>query len=443
MERIGLKMYKRRKQEVIRSEEAKELPSLKGRTDRDEELRAGLRRSKKFATGLFIFMVAVFITSKSLERTCPWLAPVIAFTEAAMVGALADWFAVVALFRYPLNIPIPHTAIIQRNKDKFGEALANFIKTNFLVREALEAKLNALDMIGWVSEMLSDREKAKKLADKLVDSIVHVADKWDDKEFSHLTIQLLTDNIKAIKVLPLLGKALEVLVQQKRHQALLDEAVVITSQLLNKNRDRLRDRIRDEYPWWVPEFIDEKIFQKIMSRVEETLSGIQEDVNHEVRQKFDEAVERFIQKLMHSEEFDKGLQRLREQFLSDPVARERFEVFWQELKIRLLEDLRAKDSPVRQQIEKVIVALGTQIAENEQIREGINRWIRSSLVNVTEQYGDSIISIVSDTVKRWDPEKTSERIELYVGKDLQWIRVNGTLVGGLVGLLIYFLLRFI
>jgi uncharacterized membrane-anchored protein YjiN (DUF445 family) len=434
--------HERRKKEVIRSEEVKELPSLKGRTDRDEALRAGLRRSKKFATGLFIFMVAVYIASKSLERTYPWLAPVIAFTEAAMVGALADWFAVVALFRYPLNIPIPHTAIIQRNKDKFGEALANFIKTNFLVREALEAKLNALDMIGWVSEILSNREKATKIANKLVDSIVLVADKWDDKELSHLTVQLITDNIKAIKVLPLLGKALDILVQQKRHQALLDEAVVITSRMLSKNRDGLRDRIRDEYPWWVPEFIDEKIFQKIMGRVEETLAGIQENDNHEVRQKFDEAVHRFIQKLMHSEEFDKGLQKLREQILSDPAARERFEVFWQELKGRLLEDLRAPDSPVRLQIEKVIVAMGTELAENEKIRESINHWIRSSLINVTEQYSDAIISIVSDTVKRWDPEKTSQRIELYVGKDLQWIRVNGTLVGGLVGLLIYLISKF-
>jgi uncharacterized membrane-anchored protein YjiN (DUF445 family) len=358
-----------------------------------------------------------------------------------MVGALADWFAVVALFRHPLNIPIPHTAIIQRNKDKFGETLANFIKTNFLVREALEAKLNALDMIGWVSEILSDREKASRLANKLVDSIVLVAHKWEDRGFTDFTAQLITDNIKTIRFLPLLGKALDILAQQKKHQVLLDEAVVITSRLLSKNRDKLRDRIRDEYPWWVPEFIDEKIFQKIMVRVGDILADIQENEKHEMRQKFDEAVHRFIEKLMDSEELDKGLQRLREQLLADPTVKTRFESFWHELKGKLLEDLKVPDAPVRLQIENVIVALGTQLSESEEIKDNINKWIRSSLVNVTEEYGDAIISIVSDTVRRWDPERTSDRIELYVGKDLQWIRVNGTLVGGLVGLLIYFLSR--
>lgn len=426
----------------LNMEEIKEVPSFKSRAPGDGELRARLRRNKAFATGLLLFMTAAFIASKLLEGTCPWLAPATAFAEAAMVGAIADWFAVVALFRRPLSLPIPHTAIVQRHKDKFGEALANFIRTNFLVREALEAKLGSLDMIGWLGGLLSGRSTAKKIADKLVDSVVSVADRLDDRAFRDLCVRFIVENARSVKILPLLGKVLGVLVEQKRHQALLDEAVIIGSKSIERNRQLIRDRLREEYPWWVPEFIDEKIFRKIMARIEEIFADILTDSGHEVRLKFDETVNRFIDKLMDSDRMDKELQKWRENFLSDPSVMERFDSFWQELKARFIEEMKSPEAPVRQQMETTIMAIGAFIERDGHIRDAVNVWMRSSIVNVTEEYGDAIISIVSDTVKRWDPERTSERIELFVGKDLQWIRVNGTLVGGLAGLLIYLVSRF-
>jgi len=225
--------------------------------------------------------------------------------------------------------------------------------------------------------------------------------------------------------------------KENKHQTLLNEALVITANILEENKYMIREKARNDHPWYIPGFIDEMIFDRMLDKLEETLSDIQSDTEHEIRKRFDEVTAHFIDNLKHSGVFAEKVNAMGKEFLANPAIKEYFENLWSDIKTKLMADLMDSGSGARSHLEKGILAVGKSLMENQAVREGMNRWIYTSLVNFAEEYVDSIISIISDTVKRWDAVKTSQTIELYVGKDLQWIRINGTIVGGLVGLLIY------
>ncbi len=197
--------------------------------------RAALKKMKRLATLLFVGMAILFIISFRLEKTYPIIGVVRAFSEAAMVGALADWFAVVALFRHPLNLPIPHTSIIQQHKDRFGENLAVFIKNNFLARETLEERLRTIDMAAWLGEVFTNRQKVQKITEKSLEHLLLLVKQFDDREFKSFSTGLVLNNLQKIRVLPLIGDALSVMAKENRHQALLNEALVITVNILEEN----------------------------------------------------------------------------------------------------------------------------------------------------------------------------------------------------------------
>ncbi len=399
--------------------------------------RAALRNMKRLATLLFVGMAILFIISFRLEKIYPILGVVRAFSEAAMVGALADWFAVVALFRHPLNLPIPHTAIIQQHKDRFGENLAVFIKNNFLARETLEEKLRTTDMLAWLGEVFTNRQRVQKITEKSLEHLLLFVKQFDDREFKSFSTGLVLNNLQKIRVLPLIGDVLTVMTKENKHQVLLNEALVITGNILEENKDVIREKARETHLWYIPGFINEMIFDRMLNKLKETLSDIQSDTEHEIRKRFNEVTTHFIDSLKHSEVFAEKVNAMGKEFLTNPAIKEYFENLWSDIKTKLIADLTDSGSGARSHLEKGILAVGKSLMENEALREGMNRWIYTSLLDFAEEYVDSIISIISDTVKRWDTVKTSQTIELYVGKDLQWIRINGTIVGGLVGLLIY------
>jgi len=399
--------------------------------------KAALRKMKWLATLLFAGMAMLFIISFRLEKIYPLVGILRAFSEAAMVGALADWFAVVALFKRPLNLPIPHTAIIQRHKDKFGENLAVFIKNNFLARETLEERLRTIDMTAWLGEVLTNPQKVRKIVEKFLEHLLLLVKQFDDREFRNFSTGLVLNNLQKVKVLPLIGDALTVMTKENKHQILLNEALVITASILEENKDTIKEKARRGHPWYIPGFIDEMIFNRMLDKLEETLSDVQNDTEHEIRKRFDEVTAQFIDNLKHSEVFAERVNAMGKEFLANPAIKDYFENLWSDIKTKLMADLMDSDSGARSHLEKAVLAVGKSLMENQAVREGMNRWIYTSLVDFAEEYVDSIISIISDTVKKWDAVKTSQTIELYVGKDLQWIRINGTIVGGLVGLLIY------
>jgi uncharacterized membrane-anchored protein YjiN (DUF445 family) len=401
--------------------------------------RRALSKMKVIATSMLIAMAAIFIVSKCLERTYPFLAVIAAFSEAAMVGALADWFAVTALFRHPLNIPIPHTAIIPRNKEKFGNNLARFIRNNFLSREAVDQKLRTIDFAGWITQALSDEANAKIIADKTSTYLQNAIEKLDDNELRVFVSETFQGNVKSVRILPFFGSVLESFTEENRHQEVLNEALAIIEEMLEENKLIIQEKMRKENPWWMPDFVDDVIFNRIIGKVKETLENVRNDRKHEIRDHFNNAVHRFINNLKESESFSVRAEQMKNEFLGNQKVKEHFQNLWSEIKAKIVDELKRPESQVRKQIETGIVTFGRNLANNNHMQERINAWLHDSILNLTNRYSDSIITIISDTVRKWDAEKTSRRIELYVGKDLQWIRINGTLVGGLVGLLIYLL----
>ncbi len=403
----------------------------------EEKQLAALNKMKTLATLLLLSMAVLFIASYRLEKIYPHVGALRAFSEAAMVGALADWFAVVALFKHPLYLPIPHTAIIQKHKDRFGQNLATFIKNNFLARATLEKKLQSLDVTAWIGEMLSDKKKMSRIAVTFSEYLISFLKQFDDREIKTLATDLVFNNLQKIRASSLCGDILALMMKRDRHQALLDEALVTTARILEANKDTFRGKTGNKNAWWIPGFIDEIISNKMLDKMTETLSDIHDNRGHELRKRFDAVTRDFINKLKHSDDFIERVNALGTEFLADPVVRIYWEDFWSGIKVKLMNGLQDSSSELRDHVEKGLLLVGKRLMENPSAREGLNRWIHITLVDFAEEYVDNIISIISDTVQQWDARQTSQTIELYVGKDLQWIRINGTIVGGLVGLIIY------
>jgi uncharacterized membrane-anchored protein YjiN (DUF445 family) len=400
--------------------------------------RRALGKMKVIAASMLIAMAAIFIVSKCLEKAHPFLAIIAAFSEAAMVGALADWFAVTALFRHPLDIPIPHTAIIPRNKERFGNNLARFIRDNFLSREAVDQKLRTIDFAEWIAQTLSDETNAKMIAERFSTYLQAVAKKIDDNKLKAFVSETFQDNMKRIRILPFLGGVLESFTEENRHQEVLNEVLAIIGKVLEENKAKIQERMHRENPWWMPDFVDDVIFNRIIGKVEEILDNIRNDRKHEIRNSFNNTVQRFIDNMKESESFSLRAEQMKNEFFGNQKVKKHFQNLWNEIKGKIINGLKTPGSQIRKQIEAGIVAFGRNLTNNNYLRERLNTWLHDSILNLTNRYSDSIITIISDTVRKWDADKTSRRIELYIGKDLQWIRINGTLVGGLVGLLIYF-----
>ena len=396
-----------------------------------------LKRMKRLATALLLSMVILFLLARSLREISPFFEIVTAFTEAAMVGALADWFAVVALFRYPMGLPIPHTAIIPKNKDRLGENLAQFIRDNFLSQEAIGAKLNAVDVTGLVSRVFSDEQRARDLANKLIEYTLFIVEKFDEKDLRSFGKDLALQNIDAVQLGPWLSKIMESITKDNRHHLLLDGGLTVITGWLTRNEAGIRARMKEGNPWWVPDFVDDKILDMIVSKLRELLDEIRNNPGHEVKKRIDEAIFKWMNELKDIPKVDEKMQNLKEKYLDQLGLKEILGGMSGDLKASILQDLRDPDSTIRNQMEHGISTLGRSLGENPAVREKINFWLCSSLLKLSSEYADTISSIISDTVRKWDAERTSRTVELYIGKDLQWIRINGTLVGGLVGLLIY------
>ena len=399
--------------------------------------RAALKKMKTLATLLLLGMAILFLVSYRLEKIYPLLGALRAFSEAAMVGALADWFAVVALFKHPLSLPIPHTAIIQRHKDRFGQNLATFIKNNFLARETLEQKLRSLDVTAWIGEGMMDQKRMPAITAELIEYLVNFLNKFDDGEFKNFSTDLGFNNLQKINVSSLCGDILAMMMKGDRHQALLDEALVMMSHFLEANKATFRKTRDNKNTRWIPAFIDDIISDTMLDKMTKMLADIHRDRGHELRKRFNAVTRDFISNLQHSDDFIEKVNALGTEFLADPLVMRYFEDFWSGIKVKLMQDLQDPGSELRIHIEKGILVVGQRLVEDPSAGEGLNRWIHTALVDFAEEYVDKIISIISGTVQQWDALQTSQTIELYVGKDLQWIRINGTIVGGLVGLLIY------
>ena len=409
----------------------------------DEERRRQLRRAKAFATGLLGLAAVVFLITVRVPHPAAWVGYLRAAAEASMVGALADWFAVTALFRHPMGVPIPHTAIIPEKKDALGEGLGQFIQQNFLAREVVIGKLRSLGVAHRVGEWMARPANAARLGEDAGAAVAGVGEMMRDEDFHSMVEQILIRRIRATPAAPVAARVIEVALEGGHHQVLLVATLRGLSKFLTDNRGVLRDRLADESPWWVPESVDDAVFDKGLSLVQNFLSDIVADPHHEIRLQYAARLRELTDRLQTDAELAGKAEAMKEELLGHPAIRAWSAALAAEIKSSVTEAATDPDSELRRHLAAGIVSLGKRLRDDRSLQSKVDGWVEQVVGYLVDSYRDELADLISGTVRSWDTEQTSRKIELQVGRDLQWIRVNGTVVGALAGLVIYTVARLI
>jgi uncharacterized membrane-anchored protein YjiN (DUF445 family) len=402
----------------------------------DEQERArALARMKRIPLLLLLFMAVLFVAT--LGRPEPWAPWIHAFAEAGMIGALADWFAVVALFRHPLGIPIPHTAIVPTRKDALGEAMARFVSDHFLAPEAVRAKLVTIDLARLVTDWLQSARGQARLLEFADAAIRWALDALDEQRVRKFLGRVTRRQLESLDFARVLGNTIQWLVRGNRHQDILTQGLRYAIVVLHENRETIRERVAEESPWWVPGFVDDRILRQILDKVETRLLEMSLDREHPLRGQFNDWLVRLAVELETGPEYRRTGERFKQQLLENEELQDYLYGLWEDLSDRLAADLDAEDSRTRKEIGEALARVAQELQADEGMQAWINEWLVDALVTVVDQNRAQIASLISDTVRTWDGKETSRRVELALGRDLQFIRINGTLVGGLVGVVIH------
>jgi len=391
-------------------------------------------RTGSVATGLLVVMAVAFLIAQHFEPMHPALPWVRSFAEAAMVGALADWFAVVALFRHPLGVPIPHTAIVPRNKDRIARNLATFVETNFLVPAVVREKIAGVDLAGSFAEWLIDAERPRKLAERAADRIpgLLTALGGDLRERLQRTLE---DLLRDVDVAPIAGELLLAVTADGRHHHLVDQLIEELARLLAEYEPAIRAKVRDKTAWlWRSLRTDVTVSDKIIAAAEEVIAEMSRDRQHPWREKFDAVLAELAGELKTSPVYRQRLDALKAGLLEHPAFHRYLSRVWDGLQEAVAADVAGERSLIAHALERGIASLGETLASDEATRGRLNRWLRSAIVRVVETQRHEIGQLIADTIGRWDTGTFTDRIESYVGDDLQYIRINGTVIGGLIGL---------
>ena len=402
-------------------------------TDADKALQ--LRRMKRIPLLLLLLMALLFFLT--LHNPATWAAWLHAFAEAGMVGALADWFAVVALFRHPLGLPIPHTAIIPNRKNDIGESMSRFVADHFLepgvVRKKLQQAQLAAFVVNWLKSEKGRRSVEELTAAMLAWALGALHEKRVRRFLSRLSARQLAD----VSLAPLLGNTLDWLVRGQRHQQILTQILRHTIELVHDNRDGIRARVKEESPWWLPGFVDDRILQKMLERIEHQLFEMALYQDHPLRERFNQWVQKLAHNLKNNPEHRRLGDEIKQQLLANDELQDYLYGLWRELADKIEADINEPESVIRQQVSQWLVNVADELDGDEDMQAWVNAWLVDAITFIVGRNSAQIASLISDTVKSWDGADTSRRVELAIGRDLQFIRINGTLVGGLVGLLIH------
>ena len=415
-------------------------PAALQMTPDDEVKRVRLVQMKRVDTLMLVGVAVLFVVTRFLESRYPWLGFVRAFAEAAMVGGIADWFAVTALFRHPMGIPIPHTAIVPSRKDRIGTALGNFVQRNFLTREVVSGKIAAMQLGNRAAQWLSRPENSRRLARHAAHGLSGAVGVLRDDDVQALVDRGIVSRLRRMQAAPLMARLFELLTAGGRHQALLDDALRLAAKFLYENEAMIRDRVKAESPWWVPGAVDSRVGDKIVSGVEKTLVAVAADPDHPLRQRYDEAVDRFVLSLRENPETIARFEQIKLDVLAHPGVAEFSREVWGDVKGRIAsyaEQVADDAEQAPDQLEQWLAGLGHTVLQDPVLSAKVNGWIVEMVAYAVDQAREEVATLISTTVAAWDAHATSRKIELQIGRDLQFIRINGTLVGGLVGLILY------
>lgn len=397
---------------------------------------ARLRRMQWLATTLLGAMLVLLALSVAFRTHYPWLHWVQAFATAATVGAIADWFAVVAMFHHPLGLPIPHTAIIATNKDRIGEALGRFVEHNFLTAENVIRKLQQRNLARAVAEWLADPANSEGVAERAAALIPAMLNALDDDDVRRLVERTIAPSLAKFDAARAAGNVLSVLTAGGRHQALLDQALQAVEGWLAAHRDMIKAKF-GEASRYTPDFVDSYVVNKIADGIIALLHEVARDADHEIRRQFDAATEDFIQQLKTSPAYREQGQAIKREFLEHLQRDQYHRVVWNDIKQMLIADLAGERSLIRAQVAEAVAKLGSSLADDSVLQAKLNGWLLQAIGAMLRRHRHQVSGLITDVVKGWDAREVADKVELEIGKDLQYIRINGTLVGGTVGLLLH------
>ncbi|MBO9318089.1 MAG: DUF445 domain-containing protein [Chloroflexus sp.] len=403
----------------------------------DQQRIIDLRRMQRLATGLLVAAGVLFVLTSIFRDVAPWVPFVRAFAEAAMVGAFADWFAVTALFRHPLGIPIPHTAIIPKRKPQIAVGFGHFIAHNFLDPDQITTRIRSQNLVKRLAKWLRSPERANQIADAVTEIIRGILNVIDDDEVSRALSRGLNQRLETIRAAPLVGRFLGILLAGDRQRDALVQLINLLAEVIATNENEIRRRIARELPPWVPRIVDRRIYERLLEGVQRLLDELRGNPDHPVYHQFAGLIDRWIVDLQFDPQMQQQIDGLKHELINHPVAQELVRMSWRDLKLTLLEQSVTSSSSLRRSIVVAVERFADLIEDNDEWYEKIENWMTEAVVALVGRYRHVIGEFVTQVVNSWDTQMTTRKIELQFGRDLQFIRINGTIVGGLVGLIIY------
>ncbi|SFI87948.1 Uncharacterized membrane-anchored protein YjiN, DUF445 family [Kaistella treverensis] len=410
----------------------------------DSEKKAQLRKYKMFATGLFVLMALIFVTTTILAKENPahWIGYLKAFSEAAMVGALADWFAVTALFNYPLGLKIPHTNLIENSKERIGDNLGNFVVDNFLSPQNIRPYIQKIKISHFVGEWLSASRNQEKLIKEVSNIVLDILNKLDDTEVVNFIEKKAKEMTDDVKINQIIGNGLEYILDKNDHQRLITNLSKQIKEYVLKNQQMVKERVKSESFFLVPRFVEDNIADKITIGLSKYFEEVEHDENHSLRHEISGKLYTFSNEIKTENQWAEEFRNIKDDFLTSEKITQYSTDIWNSIKQSLSKELEDETSALKNYLQKNLTELAKNLKTDEKFQNKIDHWVRVTaykyILKNTHQAGN----LISSTVGNWQGKELSEKLELEVGKDLQFIRVNGTLVGGLVGLIIYTVTNF-
>jgi len=400
----------------------------------DLQRRTDLRRMKALATGLLLLTTAIYVATRLAAPAPTWVGFVGAAAEAAMVGALADWFAVTALFRHPLGLPIPHTAIIPSRKDSIGRSLEEFVASNFLSEPVVVEKVRSAQVTARLGAWLVDGGHAQRVTELGASAVRGALTVLRDEDVQAVLEQTIVHRLAARPWGPPAGRLLAEVVKDGTHHRVVDLGVDAVLDWLIDNPDTVRDIVIEQAPAWSPSFVDEAIGNRVYRELLRVATEVHGDVDHPVRQAIDTLLAGFADDLMHDPDRIEQAEQFKERLLAHPDVQAAMRTTWVTGRRLVVDAVEDPQSELRRRAAEGIAALGVRLSHDAELQHKVDGWVAQGVGYLAANYGTEIATVISDTVQRWDATETSERIELQVGRDLQFIRINGTVVGALAGL---------
>jgi uncharacterized membrane-anchored protein YjiN (DUF445 family) len=406
----------------------------------DDERRRGLRRMRLLATGLLVAAGVVYLFTRN---TGGFWGYVNAGAEASMVGAIADWFAVTALFRHPLGLPVPHTAIIPKRKESLGASLQDFVAENFLNEDVVRERITTSRLAARIGAWMGEPGHAEKVIDisakALADGLARVKHEDVGAVIREAIIPRLLDE----PLSPATGQLLAEILHDRAHVGAVDLTLSELHRWLQKNADEVQSLVGQRAPWWSPVWLDEKVAVWIHSELVRWIGEIRDSPRHMARRALDDWLAQLAENLQHNPTTQQRAEHLKRRVLAQDKLVDTSIALWDALRRALVDSLADPDGLLRERALQELHAVGRQLVDDDEFSARMDGLMGDGAAYVVNTYGSEVATIISATVNRWDGRETAERIELHVGRDLQFIRINGTVVGGLAGVSIHALSQFV